>query len=239
MPPALTSDAPPISEIVLYDLPETSTLDVYWRVIGAAMFRKRFQYRLKRLFDLVVACTLLAVLSPVLLLVAALVKLTSRGPIVYRQQRLMKDGLEFGLFKFRTMVVGAEGMMDKVFHLNEANGPLFKVRRDPRITRVGRILRATFLDELPQLINVVRGEMSLVGPRPCLAREISEIESHVIFRFAVPQGITGPWQTNGHHRLTFEQQLEVERRYIESWSFAKDLNILLRTIPLILTRGGA
>ena len=151
----------------------------------------------------------------------------------------MKDGLEFGLFKFRTMVVGAEGMMDKVFHLNEASGPLFKVRRDPRITRVGRILRATFLDELPQLINVVRGEMSLVGPRPCLAREISEIESHVIFRFAVPQGITGPWQTNGHHRLTFEQQLEVERRYIESCSFANDLNILLRTIPLILTRGGA
>src|SRR5437879_1265195 len=136
-----------MSEIVLYDLPETSTLDVYWRVIGGAMFRKRFQYRLKRLFDLVVACTLLAVLSPVLLLVAALVKLTSRGPILYRQQRLMKDGLEFGLFKFRTMVVGAEGMMDKVFHLNEASGPLFKVRRDPRITRVGRILRSTFLDE--------------------------------------------------------------------------------------------
>jgi lipopolysaccharide/colanic/teichoic acid biosynthesis glycosyltransferase len=137
------------------------------------------------------------------------------------------------------MVVGADGMMEKVGHLNEASGPLFKARRDPRVTGLGRILRATFLDELPQLLNVVRGEMSLVGPRPCLAREISEIETHVIFRFAVPQGITGPWQTSGHHKLTWEQQLEVERRYIESWSLAKDLGILLRTIPHVLAGGGS
>ena len=203
------------------------------------MFRKRFQYRTKRALDLIIAWVLLAVLSPLLLLIAALVKLTSRGPVFYRQQRLMKDGLEFRLFKFRTMVDGAEGMLDKVFHLNEANGPLFKVRRDPRVTKVGRFLRATFLDELPQLLNVVRGEMSLVGPRPCLAREISDIETSVIFRFAVPQGVTGPWQTHGHHKLTFEEQLKVEREYIENWSLKRDFQILLHTLPLVLGKRGA
>lgn len=220
-------------------MPESSTLDLYWRAIGAAMFRKRFQYRTKRALDLIIAWVLLAVLSPLLLLIAALVKLTSRGPVFYRQQRLMKDGLEFRLFKFRTMVDGAEGMLDKVFHLNEANGPLFKVRRDPRVTKVGRFLRATFLDELPQLLNVVRGEMSLVGPRPCLAREISDIETSVIFRFAVPQGVTGPWQTHGHHKLTFEEQLKVEREYIENWSLKRDFQILLHTLPLVLGKRGA
>ncbi len=203
------------------------------------MFRKRFQYRLKRAFDLMVAFVLLALLSPLLLFIAALVKLTSKGPVFYRQQRLMKDGQEFRLLKFRTMVDGAEGMLDKVFHLNEASGPLFKVHRDPRVTRVGRFLRATFLDELPQLLNVVRGEMSLVGPRPCLAREISDIETSVIFRFAVPQGVTGPWQTHGHHKLTFDEQLKVEREYIENWSLKRDLQILLQTLPLILGKRGA
>lgn len=203
------------------------------------MFRKRFQYRLKRAFDLLMALVLLALLSAIFMLIAALVKLTSRGPVFYRQQRLMKDGREFRLLKFRTMVDGAEGMLDKVFHLNEASGPLFKVRRDPRVTKVGRFLRASFLDELPQLLNVVRGEMSMVGPRPCLAREISDIERSVIFRFAVPQGVTGPWQTHGHHKLTFEEQLKVERDYIENWSLRRDFQILLQTLPLVLGKRGA
>jgi lipopolysaccharide/colanic/teichoic acid biosynthesis glycosyltransferase len=169
-----------------------------------------------------------------MLVIALAIKFTSRGPILFRQQRLMKDGAEFTLLKFRTMVDGADGMLDKVFHLNQANGPLFKVQLDPRVTKVGRVLRKTFLDELPQLINVVRGEMSLVGPRPILRREVSELPGRVVFRFAVPQGITGPWQTHGHHKLTFDQQLAVERSYIETWSLAKDLVILLRTCRLVL-----
>jgi lipopolysaccharide/colanic/teichoic acid biosynthesis glycosyltransferase len=150
----------------------------------------------------------------------------------------MKDWQEFTLFKFRTMVDGADAMFDRVVALNEASGPLFKCRKDPRITPFGRILRATFLDELPQLINVVRGELSLVGPRPCLLREAGQMEQEMYFRFAVPQGITGPWQANGYHALPFNDQLRVERDYVQSWSLTKDVAILLRTIPIVLRSQG-
>jgi lipopolysaccharide/colanic/teichoic acid biosynthesis glycosyltransferase len=222
----------------LYDLPAASTLDVYWRAGTAAIFRKRTQYRIKRVLDFFVALILLIVFSPLVLIAALAIKTTSRGPVFYRQHRLMRDWQEFRLFKFRTMVNGADAMFDKVVALNEANGPLFKCRKDPRITPVGRILRATFLDELPQLINVMRGEMSLVGPRPCLLREAGQMEQEMYFRFAVPQGITGPWQTNGYHALPFRDQLQVEREYVQSWSLARDLAILLRTIPIVLRLQG-
>jgi lipopolysaccharide/colanic/teichoic acid biosynthesis glycosyltransferase len=222
----------------LYDLPDASTLDVYWRAGTAAIVRKRTQYRIKRVLDFLVALTLLVVLSPLLLIAALAIKITSRGPVFYKQDRLMRDWHEFTLFKFRTMVNGADAMFDKVAALNEASGPLFKCRKDPRITPVGRILRATFLDELPQLINVVRGEMSLVGPRPCLLREAGQMEQEMYFRFAVPQGITGPWQTNGYHALPFNDQLQVEREYVQSWSLGMDLAILLRTIPIVLRLQG-
>jgi lipopolysaccharide/colanic/teichoic acid biosynthesis glycosyltransferase len=133
---------------------------------------------------------------------------------------------------------GAAKRVDEVFHLNHANGPLFKAKDDPRITRVGGMLRRSFMDELPQLINVLRGDMSLVGPRPCLPSEAAQMGGHVSFRFAVPQGLTGPWQANGHHALTFDEQMRVEREYVQSWSLAEDARILLRTIPLVLRRAG-
>ena len=174
-----------------------------------------------------------------MLICALAVRMSSRGPVLFRQQRLMKDGVEFTLFKFRTMVNGADDMLEKVFSLNEAKGPLFKVRKDPRVTRVGSVLRKSFLDELPQLINVLRNEMSLVGPRPILAREVQDLPGRVVFRFAVPQGITGPWQTHGHHKLTFEEQLNIERWYIQRWSLRKDMAILLQTFYLVLLRRGA
>jgi lipopolysaccharide/colanic/teichoic acid biosynthesis glycosyltransferase len=221
-----------------YDLPESSTLHLYWRALAAARYSRHTQYRLKRLLDLLAAGGLLVLLSPLMLLIALVVKLTSRGPVLFRQQRLMQDGVEFTLLKFRTMVDGADAMLDKVFILNEAKGPLFKLRKDPRVTRVGRFLRKSFLDELPQLINVVRGEMSLVGPRPILAREVSDLPGRVVFRFAVPQGITGPWQTHGHHKLTFDEQLAIERAYIQGWSLLKDLAILAQTVQLVLLRRG-
>jgi lipopolysaccharide/colanic/teichoic acid biosynthesis glycosyltransferase len=222
----------------LYDLPEASTLDVYWRAAGAAVVGKRTQYQIKRVFDLLVALALLVALSPVFLIIAAIIKLTSPGPVLYKSQRLMKDWQEFTLFKFRTMVDGADAMLDKVAALNEASGPLFKCSKDPRITPVGRILRATFLDEFPQLINVVRGELSLVGPRPCLLREAAQMEQEMYFRFAVPQGITGPWQTNGYHALLFNDQLRVEGDYVQSWSLGKDFSILLQTFPIVLRLQG-
>jgi lipopolysaccharide/colanic/teichoic acid biosynthesis glycosyltransferase len=228
-----------LAQLDFYDLPESSTLHLYWRALAAARYSRHWQYRLKRLTDIMAASLLLVLLSPMLLLIAIAVKLTSRGPILFRQQRLMKDGGEFTLLKFRTMVDGADAMMDKVFILNEAKGPLFKVRKDPRVTKVGRFLRKSFLDELPQLINVLRGEMSLVGPRPVLAREVQDLPGRVVFRFAVPQGMTGPWQTQGHHRLTFEEQLEIERLYVESWSLLKDLAIIAKTAALIFRLSGA
>jgi lipopolysaccharide/colanic/teichoic acid biosynthesis glycosyltransferase len=237
--PALSAQTYDLPVVRVYDLPVTSTLDVYWRAVAAATVQKHTQYRLKRIFDIVTAGVLLALLSPVFLVVALLIKLTGRGPVYYKQQRLMKDWQEFTMLKFRTMVNGADGMLDQVLALNEADGPLFKCRKDPRITFVGRILRATFIDELPQLINVLRGEMSLVGPRPCLLKEASQMEQEMYFRFAVPQGITGPWQTNGYHSLPFMDQLQVERDYVQTWSLGKDLLVLLRTIPIVLLRLGA
>jgi lipopolysaccharide/colanic/teichoic acid biosynthesis glycosyltransferase len=189
--------------------------------------------------DVVGALMLLVLSSPVLLVAATLIKLTSRGPILFRQQRLMKNGDEFTLLKLRTMVDGADSMLDKVFHLNVASGPLFKARRDPRCTRVGRVLRKTFIDELPQLVNVLRGEMSLVGPRPILAREVADLPGRVVFRLSVPQGVTGPWQIGGHHKLSFDEQLAAERRYIEHWSLTSDFAILIQTVRLVVLRLGA
>jgi lipopolysaccharide/colanic/teichoic acid biosynthesis glycosyltransferase len=208
------------------------------RAINAARFQKRLQYRIKRLFDFVVSAVLLVLLSPVFLLIAVSIKLTSRGPVFYTQQRLKQNGIEFRLFKFRTMVADADARLEQVFHLNQASGPLFKLRKDPRTTRVGRVLRSTFFDELPQLINVLRGDMSLVGPRPILARERDQMEKEFLFRFAVPQGITGPWQVSGHYAVTITDQLQAERDYVATWSFTKDIGVLMRTVPLVLRRCG-
>jgi lipopolysaccharide/colanic/teichoic acid biosynthesis glycosyltransferase len=199
---------------------------------------RRAAYHAKRVFDLVVASLLVILLSPVFLVITAGVKLSSPGPIFYRQWRLRQGRSQFVLLKFRTMVDGADGMLDEVFHLNHANKFLFKAEHDPRITPFGRLLRSTFLDELPQLINVLRGEMSLVGPRPCLPEEAAPVRDLVDFRFAVPQGLTGPWQINGHHALTFEEQLQIERQYIETWSLTKDVEIIVKTIPRVLRRTG-
>jgi lipopolysaccharide/colanic/teichoic acid biosynthesis glycosyltransferase len=200
--------------------------------------QRKLQYALKRIFDVLLAFVGLVLLSPLLLGIGAAVKLTSPGPVFFLQERLGTRGRHFRLYKFRTMRAGAAHCVDEVFHLNHANGPLFKAKDDPRVTRVGKMLRRSFMDELPQLVNVLRGDMSLVGPRPCLPSEAAQMGDHVSFRFAVPQGLTGPWQANGHHSLTFDEQMRVEREYVQSWSLAKDAAILVRTIPLVLSRAG-
>jgi lipopolysaccharide/colanic/teichoic acid biosynthesis glycosyltransferase len=201
-------------------------------------FSRTVQTILKRCIDLFVAGVGILLLSPLWIPLALTVGLTSRGPVLYRQRRLKQSGQVFTMYKFRTMVDGAETMLDQVFHLNKANGPLFKTPDDPRVTPVGRFLRTRFLDELPQLINVLKGDMSLVGPRPCLESELALHPTVLAFRFSVPQGLTGPWQTNGHHGITFDDQLRVERVYVESWTLGSDLRILGRTIPLVLRSTG-
>ena len=196
------------------------------------------QLRLKRVVDFTLALILLVICVPVFVVIAILIKATSRGPVLFRQVRLMQHGQPFTMLKFRTMRVDADTMLDLVFHLNEANGPLFKVKNDPRMTPVGKALRRAYLDELPQLLNVLHGELSLVGPRPCLPMEFDRMDGQIAFRFTVPQGLTGPWQASGCHRLTFEEQIAIERDYVQNWSIRKDFAIMLRTVPLMLSFSG-
>jgi exopolysaccharide biosynthesis polyprenyl glycosylphosphotransferase len=196
-------------------------------------------YALKRGFDLVVATIGLVILSPILLASAIAVKLSSRGPAIYRSVRPGMAGRPFYCFKFRTMREHADQIQDDLEPLNEQSGALFKIREDPRLTAVGRLLRRYSLDELPQLVNVVRGEMSLVGPRPLPMRDFSRLEDWHKKRYLVLPGITGLWQVSGRAELDFDDLVRLDFLYLERWSIMLDLSILLKTIPAVLTRRGA
>jgi lipopolysaccharide/colanic/teichoic acid biosynthesis glycosyltransferase len=192
----------------------------------------------KRAFDLAVCLLLLPVVVPLLFLCALAVVLDSPGPILIAQTRTGRDGARFRMFKFRTMVANAEELKPALAHLNERPWPDFKITNDPRITRVGHILRPTSLDELPQLINVVRGEMSLVGPRPT-SFEPSTYSLWHTYRLEVTPGITGLWQVKGRNQTDFNERLRLDIDYIRRRSFALDLKILLQTVPAVLKRSGA
>jgi exopolysaccharide biosynthesis polyprenyl glycosylphosphotransferase len=196
-------------------------------------------YALKRTFDLVVASVGLVLLSPVLLIIALAVKLSSRGPVIYRSSRPGIAGRPFYCFKFRTMRQHAEQIQPHLESLNEKSGALFKIREDPRLTSVGRFLRRYSLDELPQLVNVVRGEMSLVGPRPLPMRDFDRLEEWHKKRYLVLPGITGLWQVSGRSELDFDDLVRLDFLYLERWSIMLDLLILLKTIPAVLSRRGA
>ena len=196
-------------------------------------------YAVKRTFDLVVACLGLVLLSPVLLAIAIAIKLSSRGPVIYRSVRPGMAGKPFFCFKFRTMREHADQIQDELEPLNELSGALFKIRDDPRLTTIGRFLRRFSLDELPQLVNVVRGEMSLVGPRPLPMRDFNRLEEWHKKRYLVLPGITGLWQVSGRAELDFDDLVRLDFLYLERWSIMLDLSILLKTIPAVLTRRGA
>jgi exopolysaccharide biosynthesis polyprenyl glycosylphosphotransferase len=199
------------------------------------------QLVVKRALDLIGATMGLVVLSPVLAILAVLVKLESRGPAFFAQERVGRGGRLFKIYKLRTMVDGAEAKRDGLLAQSVYGDPrLFKMLGDPRMTRTGRWLRRTSLDELPQLLNVLKGEMSLVGPRPPLPSEVALYESHHYARFDVKPGITGPWQVAGRNQVTdFEKVVALESEYIRDWSLGTDLTILLRTIPAVLRMNGA
>ncbi|MGH8905444.1 MAG: sugar transferase [Egibacteraceae bacterium] len=193
----------------------------------------------KRTFDIVAAGSGLVILAPALLVIAALVKLDSPGPALFRQERVGKDGRTFKVLKFRTMVPDAERLLADLYELNEADGPLFKIRRDPRVTRLGRALRALSLDELPQLYNVLRDEMSIVGPRPALPSETRSWSPQLHQRLRVKPGLTGMWQVNGRSDVSFDQYARLDLYYVDNWSLWMDLAIVAKTIPtLLLRRGG-
>jgi exopolysaccharide biosynthesis polyprenyl glycosylphosphotransferase len=193
----------------------------------------------KRSFDLAVAWIAVVLSSPIWLASAALIKATSRGPVLFKQARVGKEGKLFTMYKFRTMIEGAEYMISELEAQNEASGPLFKMRRDPRVTRVGKWLRRWSLDELPQLLNVLRGDMSLVGPRPPLPKEVATYEDWHRDRLEVHPGITGLWQTGGRSELSFDDYVRLDLFYIENWSVTFDLYILAKTIPAVLFSRGA
>jgi exopolysaccharide biosynthesis polyprenyl glycosylphosphotransferase len=197
------------------------------------------EYAIKRTFDLVLSSVGLVLISPVLLAIAAAVKLSSRGPVIYRSVRPGMAGKPFRCFKFRTMREHSDQIQDDLEPLNELSGALFKIRDDPRLTGVGRFLRRFSLDELPQLANVVRGEMSLVGPRPLPLRDFERLEDWHKKRYLVLPGITGLWQVSGRAELDFDDLVRLDFLYLERWSIFLDLSILLKTIPAVLSRRGA
>lgn len=194
----------------------------------------------KRLFDVVVGTFLLMIFAPLFLIAAIAIKLDSPGPIFFVQDRFGLNKRRFRMIKFRTMRADAEARMQEIEHLNEKSGPIFKIKNDPRITRAGRWLRKTSVDELPQLINVVLGEMSIVGPRPLSVRDALRMEvAWQKRRFSVKPGLTCLWQVSGRSNLSFEQWMQLDLDYIDQWSLKLDASILLRTIPAIVSTRGA
>lgn len=193
----------------------------------------------KRIIDIVGAVTALILVAPVMLLTAIAIKLESPGPVFFKQVRSGRNGRKFVMFKFRSMVADAEKLRDQLAHLNEMDGPVFKIKHDPRITRVGRFIRKTSIDELPQLFNVVVGHMSLVGPRPPLPSEVAQYEPWQRRRLSVRPGITGMWQVSGRNEIAFEKWMRLDLEYIDNWSLWLDLKILFRTVPVVLLHKGA
>lgn len=199
-----------------------------------------WQVMVKRIMDLVISLSLLLILLPLFVAVAIWIKMTSPGPVFFVQERLGLNKRRFRLYKFRTMVPDAEERLPALEHLNEANGPVFKIKNDPRITSVGKILRITSIDELPQLLNVVKGDMSLVGPRPLPIRDYEGFDHDWHRRrFSVRPGITCLWQVNGRSFVPFETWMELDMKYIDEWSLLLDLRILLKTVPVVLKGTGA
>ena len=194
---------------------------------------------LKEVFDRVVAGAALVLLAPLFAAVAAAIRLGDNGPALFSQTRVGKDGHPFKIYKFRTMVVDAEQRLAELRSSNDLDGVLFKMRRDPRITAIGARLRKWSVDELPQLVNVFRGEMSLVGPRPALPEEAARYADHVRRRLVVKPGLTGMWQVNGRSDLSWDESVRLDLRYVENWSFALDLQILWKTLSVVFRGSGA
>jgi lipopolysaccharide/colanic/teichoic acid biosynthesis glycosyltransferase len=207
--------------------------------LGAARPAPRWWLFAKRTLDIVLSAFALVVLAPLFVLIALGIKLSSPGPVLFSQMRVGKGGREFRFFKFRTMIDGAHLMHDDVLHLNELDGPALKIADDPRVHDFGTLLRRASLDELPQLWNVLRGDMSLVGPRPALPREVSDYQPHYLQRFSVLPGITGLWQVSGRANVPFRRWMAMDVWYARHWSPLLDLWILSRTVPAVIRGEGA
>lgn len=199
----------------------------------------RLQQGIKRLFDIMAASLGLLAISPLLLIIAVLVKTTSQGPILYKSERIGKNYQPFSMYKFRTMCVDADAQREALRQQTEQKDALFKMENDPRVTPIGKFLRAFSLDELPQLLNVVKGDMSLVGPRPLPRDESDLFQDPYTLRFHVYPGITGLWQVSGRSNLPFAKLCSLEMEYVTQWNLLSDLQILFKTVPAVLLSKGA
>lgn len=224
---------------VLASAPETQTEAhaAFQNVSNSGFFT--FQLACKRLVDLILVLVGLLLICPLLLSIALVIKVTSPGPILYKSLRIGKRYKPFYMYKFRTMQVDADSLRDKLREEANLQGNLFKLANDPRVTPVGKVLRAFSLDELPQLFNVLRGEMSLVGPRPLPPDESDYFEGPYTLRFQVTPGLTGAWQINGRSKLDFKKLCQLELTYVMQWSILEDLRILFKTVPVVLKGSGA
>ena len=198
-----------------------------------------FKLAVKRFIDLGAVSLIMVLALPLMMLVALAVKLTSPGPVLFRQTRSGRHGRRFTMLKFRSMVVDAEAKKDELLHMNEMSGPVFKIRKDPRVTKVGAFIRKTSLDELPQLFNILIGDMSLVGPRPPLPSEVAEYKPWQRRRLSVKPGLTGLWQVSGRNNIDFEEWMKMDLRYIDDWSIWLDIKIIFKTLPAVLFKIGA
>ncbi len=194
---------------------------------------------LKRVIDVGLGAIFLVVAAPVVALAAIGIVATAGGSPFYAQERVGMHGRRFKMLKLRTMVNGAHKMRDDLMHLNEADGPVFKIRNDPRLHPLGRFLRRTSIDELPNLINVVLGDMSLVGPRPALPCEVEHYDGFAMRRLTVPQGLTCLWQINGRSEVSFEEWMILDNRYVDTWTPLSDLSLIAATVPAVLRKDGA
>jgi lipopolysaccharide/colanic/teichoic acid biosynthesis glycosyltransferase len=193
----------------------------------------------KRLIDLVLGSLLLVLAAPIIVLAAIAIVLVTGGSPIYAQERVGQHGRRFKMFKLRTMVKNAHELRDQLMHLNEVDGPVFKIRNDPRLHPLGGLLRRTSIDELPNFVNVVRGDIALVGPRPALPGEIEHYDNAARRRLQVPQGVTCLWQINGRSDVSFEHWMELDNLYVDTWTPLGDLTIVARTIPAVLRKDGA
>ena len=199
------------------------------------LFREQIQMRrgycfFKRIMDIVCSLIGLIVLSPIFLIVALAIKIESKGSIVFIQERVRENGLTFKMYKFRSMVENAEVLKEDLSDKNEMNGPMFKIKEDPRVTKIGKFIRKTSIDELPQLVNVLKGEMSLVGPRPSLPSEVMNFEEWMMKRLGVKPGLTCYWQVSGRNDIEFKEWMELDVKYVEERSTLVDIKLIFKTI---------
>lgn len=189
---------------------------------------------LKRLMDIICSMSALIVLAPILIVVDILIKIESKGPVIFSQERVGINNKKFKMYKFRSMVVNAEDMKEKLEKQNERKGPMFKIKNDPRITKIGRFIRKTSIDELPQLINILKGEMSIVGPRPSLPKEVIQFEPWMLERLKVKPGLTCYWQVQGRDHIEFEDWMRLDVKYVKDRNFLLDIKLIFKTFFVFL-----